>query len=294
MDIDTLTEAFLEKVRERELIIQKCKTDEERHKCYMETLDKFRCDLEPYIWQNLMLNYGAKLDEFWKTHQFPKKSKHAWVIVERRCHPNMWFLIRNIAWAAPHFSLYIFCSDENQQFIRSLLGDKVNNVNIISWFKGFVSREQGKDDYNTTFKLAGFYKQIDAEYMIGVQTDTYFRHKIPDYIFKGDYYGSPWCWATHMLGGGGITVRKIMAMIEICNKVKILDKEAEDSWTSSKVIEYNYSAPSFDFIKNIFSENFPIDDPIGIHQFWTYLYNFQIKAPEEFKKHLKKYLTIVF
>jgi hypothetical protein len=258
----------------------------------METLDKFRCDLEPNIWQNLMLNYGAKLDEFWKTHQFPKKNKYAWVIVERRCHPNLWFLIRNIAWAAPHFSLYIYCSDENQKFIRTLLGDKVNNVNIIVWCKGFATRQEGKDHYAATFKMASFYEHIDAEYMIRAEPDTYLRHKIPEIIFMDDFYGSPWCWNLSKPGGGGLHIRKIKSMVDLCKRANYEGCEGEDSWLGDKIIEYGYTFPSLEKRKLIFSENFPVDNPIGVHQFWTFLYNFQIKEPEEFKKHLKKYLTI--
>ena len=142
MDINTLTEVCLDKVRERKGVKKDLSSENEK-KWQEETLDKYRTDLEPYIWQHLVFNYGPKLNEFWEKHQFPKKSKNAWVIVERRCHPNWWFLLRNIAWAAPHFSLYIFCSNTNYEFVKALLGDKVNNVNIIIWFNGFATRVEG-------------------------------------------------------------------------------------------------------------------------------------------------------
>jgi hypothetical protein len=292
MDVNTLTEVCLEKVRERKHIFKNITSEEDIKKWQEETLDKYRCDLEPYIWQYFMLNYGPKLDEFWKSHKFPKKSKYAWTIIERRCHPNWWFLLRNIAWAAPHFSLYIFCSDENYDFVKALLGDKAENVNIIRWYKGFVSRQEGKDQYAMTFKLPGFYKLIDAEYMIRAELDTYLRHKIPNSVFMDDFYGAPWGWNAEMPGGGGLHIRKIKSMIDLCTKANYCGAEGEDAWLGQKIIEYGYKYPSLDVRKDIFSENFPVMDPIGVHQFWTFLENFEISNPDKFKKHLTRYLKI--
>ena len=292
MDINTLTEVCLEKVRERKNLLKNISSEEEIKKWQEETLDKYRCDLEPYIWQHFMFKYGPALDEFWKNHQFPKKSKYAWTIIERRCHPNWWFLLRNIAWAAPHFSLYIFCSDENYEFVKALLGDKAENVNIIRWYKGFATRQEGKDQYATTFKLPGFYKLIDAEYMIRAEPDTYLRHKIPNSVFVDDFYGAPWGWNAEMPGGGGLHIRKIKTMIDLCTKANHGGAEGEDAWLGQKIIEYGYKYPSLDFRKEIFSENFPVMDPIGVHQFWTFLENFEISNPDRFRENLSRYLKI--
>lgn len=292
MDIDTLTEVCLEKVRERKSLLKNLKSEEEVKKWQEETLDKYRNDLEPYIWQHFMFNYGPKLDEFWKTHQFPKKSKRAWLLVERRCNQNWWFLLRNMAWAGPDFSLYIFCSDENYEFIRKLLGNKAENVNIIKWFKGFATRQEGKDHYAQTFKLPGFYKLIDAEYFIRVEMDTYLRRKIPESIFRGDFYGAPWGWKPELPGGGGLVIRKIKTMIDLCIKENCTNLEADDDWVCKKVIEYGLNYPSLEYRKEIFSENFPVMDPIGVHQFWTFLDNFDISNPDKFREHLSRYLKI--
>jgi hypothetical protein len=292
MDINTLIEVFQEKVRERRFYLTKCKTDEERKQWYNETLDRYRTDLEPYIWQYFMYNYGPKLEEVWKTHQFPKKSKYAWVIVERRCHPNWWFLLRNIAWAAPNFSLYIYCSDENLEFVKTLLGDKVHNVNIIPWFKGFATRQEGKDQYAAIFKKAEFYRHIDAEYMIRAEPDTYLRHKVPECLFKWDFYGAPWVWDLKKPGGGGLHIRKIDSMIKLCEMANHDGIEGEDSWLGNKIIEYGFTFPDCEIRKLVFSENFPVENPIGVHQFWTFLDNFEIDNVYNFKNNLTRYLTI--
>lgn len=292
MNIDSIVEVCLEKVREREQLLEKCKTLEEKSKWLEETLHKYRCDIEPYIYQHLILEYGQKLDKIWKDHQFPKKSKYAWVIIERRSHINWWFLLRNIVWAAPHFSLYIFCSDQNYEFVKNMLGDKVNNVHIIQWYKGFASRDEGRDQYAVTMKQAELYRKIDAEYMIRVEMDTYLRHKIPELIFKTDFYGAPWKWNLNMPGGGGLHIRKISTMIDLCERANHSGTEGEDSWLGGKIIEYGYTYPPLEFRELVFSENYPVDNPIGVHQFWTFLDNFEIKNREKFRQHLKRYLTI--
>lgn len=292
MDVRTLTEVCLQKKKERDAALSVCTTDEQRQACYTETLDRYRCDLEPYIWQHLMTTYGPALDRHWETHQFPKKSPHAWVIVERRCHPNWWFLLRNIAWAGPTFSLYIFCSDENEAFVRALLGDKIQTVHLHPIFKGTATRQKGKDQYAALFKCPEFYQTIDAEYMIRAEPDTYLRHKVPDAVFTGDFYGAPWAWAMDKPGGGGLHVRRIAAMIQLCTRANHRGTEGEDSWLGDKVQEYGLAVPSLAWRTQIFSENFPVEDPIGVHQFWTFLDNFQIAEPARFQEHLARYLRI--
>lgn len=292
MDINTLTEVCLEKVKERKSLLRDYKTEDDLKKWRTETLDKYRCDLEPYIWQHLMIKYGQKLDDFWQTHTFPKKSKIAWTIIERRCHPNLWFLLRNIAWGGPTFSLYFFCSDENYDFVKALLGEKAENVKIIKIFKGFATRQEGKDQYAGIFKFAGFYKMIDAEYMIRAEPDTYLRHKVPENVFTTDFYGSPWIWNINMPGGGGLHIRKIKTMIDLCTRANHMGYEGEDSWLCEKIIEYGFTFPPLEFREKVFSENYPVKDPIGVHQFWTFLENFEIHNPDKFKEHLSRYLKI--
>jgi len=292
MDATVLTEVCLQKKRERDAALAACTTDEERHACAVETLDRYRIDLEPYIWQYFMARYGPALDANWHTHEFPQRSRYAWVIVERRCHPNWWFLLRNIAWAGPTFSLYIFCSDENEAFLRALLGDKIHTVHLVTLFKGTASRQEGKDQYAALFKRADFYKLIDAEYMLRAEPDTYLRHKVPDAVFTSDFYGAPWSWALASPGGGGLHVRRIQTMIQLCERADHVGAEGEDSWLGDKIIEYGYSFPPLHWRTQIFSENFPVPDPIGVHQFWTFLENFQIADPARFQEHLQTYLQI--
>ena len=261
MDLDSLISTCYSLYNERQELFKTLKTDEEIQKWTKDTLHFYRIEIEPYIFNYLNHTYGHKLDEFWKTHQFSKQYKYAFVIVERRVHPNWWFVLRNILWAAPHFSLYIFCSDVNYDFVKTLLGDKAENVHIYKWFKGITNREKGFTDYNITFKLPGFYKLINAEYLITVQMDSYFLQKIPDWIFTGTYYGAPWGWNNTMPGNGGMSIRNIKNMIELCEKEiqNIQNNEGEDWHFSQAIVKHNHVIPPLEFRCKVIQENFPVD-----------------------------------
>lgn len=291
MEIDAIVEAFYNKAREQNEVMSTSKSKDELKIKYKESLSRYRNDLEPYVFQYLTITYGKRLDAFWKTHQFPYKSNHAWVIVERRCHPNWWFFLRNIAWAGPTMSLYIFCSDENYEFLKILLGDKLHSVHLIQWFTGYADRAKAIAEYNHTMMSAELYEKIDAEYAIVAQLDTYLRFKIPPGIFIGDYYGAPWNWDLDSPGGGGLSIRKIASMIKIC-KEKEKDDNAEDFWISEHVRHHGYEYPSLEIRICIFSESYPTQYFIGIHQFWTYLDTYCIYDKKGYRSMLENYLTI--
>jgi hypothetical protein len=292
MDLESLINICYSVHNERQ---ETLKTSTDNLEWQKESLHFYRNQIEPYVFHYLIHHYGHKLDEFWKTHQFPKKNKYAFVIVERRIHPNWWFILRNIAWAAPHFSLYIFCSDTNYDFIKSILGNKIDNVHICKWFKGYSDRQNAFLEYNISYKMPAFYKLIDAEYFINVQMDSYFIQKIPDWIFTGIYYGSPWGWNHIMAGNGGLSVRNVKHMINICEKYiyDIKNDDAED-WYFSKIINNHYKVPPFEFRIKVFQENFPTEyTPIGTHQFWTYINNYNLNDINYFTDNIKKLITII-
>jgi hypothetical protein len=295
MDFNSLIGSFYSLYNER-ISLLKNVSKNELNTWQTENLHFYRHQLEPYVFNYLNHTYGEKLDYYWKLHQFPKKSKYSFVIVERRAHPNWWFVLRNIAWAAPHFSLHIFCSDLNYDFIKILLGDKADNVNIHILFKGVADREQGYNESNLIFRTPRFYKLIDCEYFINVHLDAYFIQKIPDWIFVGTYYGSPWGWNPTYAGNGGLAVRNTQKLIELCEKEiqNALDNSAEDWYISEALKKHNFEEPPLDFRISVFQENFPTNKtPIGTHQFWTYLHNYDINNREIFIKNITKLVTLI-
>jgi hypothetical protein len=296
MELDNIIEACYSVFNERQELLKTVKTEDEFKKWQTDSLHFYRMQLEPYVFNYLNHTYGHKLDAHWKLHQFPKTARYAFVICERRIHPNWWFVLRNIAWAAPHCSLYIFCSDINYNFVKSLLGDKAENVHIHQFFKGVADREKGCYESSLTFRLPQFYKLIDAEYFINVQMDSYFLQKIPDWIFVGTYYGSPWGWDPNRGGNGGLSVRNTAKLVELCEKEieHALVDRGEDCYLSDAATKHGHFLPPLTFRERVFQENYPtVHIPIGTHQFWTYIMNYNMGNKEAFKEHYRRLLTII-
>jgi hypothetical protein len=257
-----------------------------------DRLHAFRTELEPYIYHYLIEQYGLRLNAVWESYVPPLKSDKAYVLVERRAHPNYPFLLKMMAWAAPHLSVYLICSDENLEFIKAILGDKIEHFNIIIAYSGEVGRDQGRTEYNELMTDASFYEQIDAEYMLTMQMDVFLRRKLTDDLFCGDYWGAPWSWCAHRAGGGGATIRRVQKMIEVCKEnrsdplVPCID--CEDSWMSDRIQDF----PSLDFRCAHIMESMPAEDPVIVHQFWTFLDNYDIQDRVQCMENMKRILTI--
>lgn len=295
MNVESLVACLHSIYQERYRTYPKNGTVEEQHKWNVDSYDYFRHVLEPYIHTYLTINYGTQLDEFWETHSFPKISKRAFVIIERRCHPYWWFLLRNLAWAGPDFSLYIFCSTENYTYIQSLLGNKKDQVHIVPIFQEPASPEEGKRIYQRVYKDPNIYKLIDAEYMVTVELDVYFIRQLKDELFHGTYYGAPWAWDPTSPGGGGLTIRNVKEMIELSEKANdAMSDVPQDCWLVSNLHHIEHVIPPFEFRSHIFIENSPSSDaPYGIHQFWTFINNFKDKDYTIFTNRIRKLVTIV-
>jgi hypothetical protein len=255
-------------------------------------LDALRCSLEPFVYTYLQQKYGAMLQTFWESYLPPKKSEHVFLIAERRAHPNFLFILQNIAWAGPHMAVYIFCSEDNQSFVKALLGNKCEHYHIIPIFTGNPSREEGKIAYNNLFTDYRFYQLIDATYMLTVQMDNFFRKKIDPAMFIGDYWGNPWSWNEAAAGGGGATVRRIAAMIDLC-RVHRADPNVpfngtEDIWFSDRVTAY----PDISFRFTYMMESVHVEDPYMVHQFWTFGNGYLVLDRDQFVECWAKIMTI--
>ena len=268
------------------------KIERTKHADLTQRLDVYRNTLEPYFYSHLVENYGTMLQEFWESYSPPLESEHAYVIVERRAHPNFRFVLQNMAWAAPHMAVYIFCSDENLAFIKAILGDKVESFHLIDIFCGDVSREEGKTGYNKTMTSYHTYQLIAAKYILTIQMDNIIRRKIPASMFVGDYWGNPWAWRSDAAGGGGATVRRVEAMIEMCITHRpdplVGIPSLEDAWVAERTRVF----PPFEFRRAHLMESVPAENPVILHQFWTFADAYLQRTREEAVAYWTQLLTL--
>jgi len=137
---------------------------------------------------------------------------------------------------------------------------------------------------------------IDAEYIVTVELDVYFLRQLTESLFQGDYYGAPWSWEPNSPGGGGLSIRKVQTMIEICEQESTnVDDSPQDCWIASNIIKYNYIYPSLEFRKGIFLENaiYSTTAPYGVHQFWTFMNEFQDDNYSIFILKIKSLVTLI-
>jgi hypothetical protein len=229
-----------------------------------------RTILDPFIFNYLRETYLHTLQSFWFSSNIPKLSEKAICIVERRCHPNFEFCLLNAAYFAQGYSIYIFCSDKNYAFIKGICSPHIENIHIFQVFEGFGTPDQGKTEYNELLMKTSFWERIDAKYVLTIETDTYLLDHIPEYISDFDYVASKWTWDLDAPGGGGLSFRNRDMMLQFCSDSDLHD-QMQDSFASNGVKKYGYLYPDPQAAKHFFSESDFYSQPIGVHQWWTFL-----------------------
>ena len=247
-------------------------------------LHQQRLQLDPFIFATLKKLYGTLFQEFWNTTKtIPYESDKAIVIVERRCHPNLEFILQNAAYFARGYTIYIYCSAANYSFIENICIPQLENIHICIVFDDIGTPKQGKEDYNRLLKEKFFWNTIKEEHILTIETDCYLLKPIPDLIYDYDYVASMWNWLETEPGGGGLSYRKCSVMKTICDldEPSVKGDQMQDSFASNgiKFLDKKFSHEFF--TESTFSEN-----SIGTHQWWTFLDSTKPNAKDIIKKHL--------
>ena len=242
-----------------------------------------RMALEPLIFDILKRKYGNHLKKFWDQHTPPLGTNKRIVLIERRIHPNLAFVLYNAAYYGSTWAITIFCSDVNYEYCKSIVGDK-KTVSILPIFKGIGTPEEGKQQYNQLLQTADFYRDFLEDHLCFVETDCYFRRKIPDWVLQFDLVACPYNWDESM-AGGGLSFRNKFAMIRICEWCS-QKLEAQDVYLWKGAQELGLRLPEFEeavyqLTESVFSKN-----PFGVHQWWTFFFPDDLPEAEIYLKEL--------
>jgi Protein of unknown function (DUF5672) len=236
----------------------------------LERRHQKRMRLEPLIFDILKQKYLPPLMNFYSGHTFPVDKDKCVVLIERRIHPNIFFLIRNIAYFARDWSLSIVCSDMNLAYCKECAGHAVDSITFLPLFNGNPTPEEGKTEYNLLLQTSEFYQMFSAEHLLCMETDSYLRKQIPEDSLEYDYVAAPYEWDS-TLSGGGLSLRKRSAMIDICQRKK--EKlAAQDIYICQGVNEFGYRMPEFMTGVTYISESCLYEDPFAVHQWWTFFF----------------------
>jgi hypothetical protein len=251
-----------------------------------EILHKKRTSIEPFIYDILKTKYYSIFDTFWKNNSIKKNTNKSIVIIERRIHPNLAFLIRNMFYYARDWSMTIICSDVNFSYLKTVLTNNSDNVILLPLFEGNPNRDIAINEYNNLLKSSYFYRLLPFEHLFIVQTDTYLRRKIDESILNYDYVASFFAWDKTSCGGG-MSYRKRSSMISICDKFK-KEISIEDCFINEGVKMLGYKIPDYKDGLNYICESCYSENPFGLHQWWTF---YSIKS-DPYLIFFNKYLEL--
>lgn len=238
-----------------------------------------RVKLEPLIFDVLKKKYSAKLDEFWDANGPSVSSDRCIFIIERRIHENLDFCLKCAAYFGKGWSIAFICSDANIEYCKTIAGKHSEKVFFLPYFIGNPDRDTARLQYNSLLKNSQFYKSLPWSNLIIMQTDSYIRKPIPDSILKYDIIGAPATWDLSTMVGG-FSYRNRDAMIRICEEYKE-DIPSEDLFLDNGAKKLDLRRPSYVEAMEFVSESALFDDPIALHQWWTFFYK-TIEDGEEF------------
>ena len=256
-------------------------TDEKKH--------EKRVVLEGRIYDALKARYMGPLREFWSNYTVPSASdtNRSIIIIERRIHANLEFIIYNAAYFARGWGITIVCSDSNSDYIKGLLDPvKHSAVNIIQAFEGNPEPSVGKNEYNYLLQTLEFYEGLACEHLLFMEMDTYLRKPLPDSILSYDYLASPYAWEESMQGGG-LSYRKKSAMIRVCSEYSEM-VPAQDVFADRGMKALGLCLAPFEVACEIFCESCLYYDPVGFHQWWTF-FHLGVECAEEI---YNRYMTL--
>ena len=234
-----------------------------------EEYHRKRIALEPLVFDILKQRYYNIFDTNF-TQTIPRSNKNI-VIIERRVHENFAFILRNAAYYGRGWGIIVVCSDINLEFCREAAGKKASEIIFMPLFKGHASREEGKIQYNSLLQSSEFYKALPGEFIVTVEMDSYFRKHIPDSVLEYDYIAAPYNWDTEN-AGGGLSFRRLSVMIDICDRCHEKNA-AQDIYITMGVRSLGYKMP--DLMEGItyVAESCLYEDPVAVHQWWTFFDN---------------------
>lgn len=165
------------------------------------------------------------------------------VFVEPRKHTSSEYVLRNMRYFLPTWTIIVVHSKANEQFMRDICAGIRGNFKFIDC----KVPDLPIPSYNTLFTCPEFWKQL-PRYVLIAQTDTLLMKPASEYLESFiarnfSFVGAPWSYscnrckkplsegcghmidqvvvnslAPHMVGNGGLSFRDTHTMIEICSR----------------------------------------------------------------------------
>ena len=233
-----------------------------------ENIHLKRTRIEPLIFDILKRKYFKLFEEFWRNNSVVKNANKSIIIVERRIHENLAFILRNVFYYARDWSITIICSDINHSYVKTICTNNLNNVVIVPVLQGNPDRDEARAQYNDLLMETAFYELLNFEHLFFVEMDSYLRKPIDETMFEYDYVAAPYGW-DETSAGGGMSYRKRSVMLDICKNFRS-KTPMQDCYALEGVKALGYKMPEFMKGMEYVAESCYYVDPMGVHQWWTF------------------------
>jgi hypothetical protein len=233
------------------------------------------------IWEQFLIEEHVKYISY--TPPIPMETNHYAVIIEPRIHPDLLTVIKSTMYhlnetnSSIKWGLQIFHGNQNKELVENIrlsLGNVVlTNIGIDNFTHNEHSRYMEGSE---------FWKQVKGTKDLIFQTDSLLLRSGIDDFLEYDYVGAPWRKPkeNQWVGNGGLSLRTVSKMIEICENNTVTEDILEDIYFMKYMkgigVADIETAMRFS-MEDVFSPN-----PLGVHNPIRHI------GPEQLKKVLYK------
>lgn len=233
------------------------------------------------IWDEFLIQEHVKYTEY--IPSIPKETDYYAVIIEPRLHPDLLTVIKSTLYhlnetdSPIKWGLQIFHGNENKLIVENIKSI-INNVVLTNMGVDNLTHEE----HSRYMESVGFWKQVKGTKALIFQTDSLLLRSGIDDFLGYDYVGAPWRKPkeNQWVGNGGLSLRSVKKMIEICENNPVNEEILEDIYFMKHMkgvgVADIETAMKFS-MEDVFSPN-----PLGVHNPIRHI------EPEQLKKVLYK------
>lgn len=236
--------------------------DKPTHKC--------RELLEPLVFHYMRKTYLPDLRKWWETYEPPASAKRSIVVYETRKHEQLEFLLMNLCYFAQGWALTVYCSEENLDFLKAIVGSKAVSLRVLRSAEGEYDVE--RNTYNTVLKSRAFWEGLQQfEHVLLAEVDSYLTSHVELILDleEYDYIAAKWIWNPTAPGGGGLSIRRVSHMLKVCELS--IDEDMQDAWVSKGIQEIGGCVGNA-----YFSESVLVQNLVGVHQWWAFYFQYYL------------------
>lgn len=209
--------------------------------------------------------------------EIPVDSDKYATFVDFRRSPFTEYALRNVMFFLGRgWGLQIFVPADIGPWIARIVKDWQNvQINELP----AVPRVTGRGLVDNVLRQAEFWNTVRGEWQLMFNSDTMFCRSGIEEFMQYDYVGAPW--PDHVIspwcrvGGGGLSLRRKQAMLEICESCNtnpwIVGSEDAFFSINMHLLSAQYRLPSLETARRFAVEQLYYPRPLSVHRAWHFI-----------------------